>query len=55
VSGFAGKGVVIAGRGRGFGLVCARLIAYRGRSASLIGRDSALRRRAREALQDGGW
>ena len=27
MSGFAGKGVVIAGGGRGFALVCARLIA----------------------------
>ena len=42
MSGFAGKGVVIAGGGRGFALVCARLIADCGRFASLIGQDFSI-------------
>ena len=54
MSGFVGKGVVIAGGGRQIGMVRARLIAKRGRSVSLIGKGPELHRGAMETLQNRG-
>jgi NAD(P)-dependent dehydrogenase (short-subunit alcohol dehydrogenase family) len=51
VSEFAGIGAVITGGGRGIGLACARLIAQRGGSVTLIGHDPELLRQAEETLR----
>ena len=51
MSEFSGRGAVVTGGGRGIGLACARLIAQRGASVTLVGHDAELLRRAEESLR----